>query len=411
MAATPGSLATEEPPRAAEGSGAAWLSRILCWAALVGSAALALVSLSTAVLVPQWIDWEVRLIVTGLSGEIGYRYLPVPIAMAALSLLLRKRHRIVATAAFAFSVLAVVLLAKPAGQAWWLGRTLPDQLAGAFGPSAGDRAPFSLRTLYGPLPEEVTFMDGTYDGKHRFEFMRAMGRSPAPCVILLHGGGWFGTGFQDRRPMSFWLARRGYAVVSMAYSSLPDGRWPEPRDDVLHAIAALRAHATGLGIDANRLVLLGRSAGAQIALATAYAAHDPGIRGVVDLYGPADLREAWRLAQGSAMRLHGMTARQILETFFGGTPADAGAHYDSASAVTLVGSDTPPTLILHGALDSTLSISQSRELAAKLNASGRPCLLIVIPWASHAFDTLNFNGPGSQVTTYSVERFLAAVTR
>jgi acetyl esterase/lipase len=50
-------------------------------------------------------------------------------------------------------------------------------------------------------------------------------------------------------------------------------------------------------------------------------------------------------------------------------------------------------------------------LAAKLTAAGRPNTLVSVPWASHAFDTINFDGPGAQITTYSIAWFLAAVTR
>jgi len=50
-------------------------------------------------------------------------------------------------------------------------------------------------------------------------------------------------------------------------------------------------------------------------------------------------------------------------------------------------------------------------LAAKLTAAGRPNALVTIPWATHAFDTINFDGPGAQITTYSVAWFLAAATR
>ena len=55
-------------------------------------------------------------------------------------------------------------------------------------------------------------------------------------------------------------------------------------------MAYLRANATGLGIDPGRFVLVGRSAGGQMALATAYAAPDPGVRGAVAIYPPTDFR-------------------------------------------------------------------------------------------------------------------------
>lgn len=94
-----------------------------------------------------------------------------------------------------------------------------------------------------------------------------------------------------------------------------------------------------------------------------------------------------------------------------GPPGTEPAAYTRASGIDPVGPDCPPTLLIHGRLDSLVSVHESERLAAKLTAAGRPNLLVTIPWASHAFDTVNFNGPGSQVTPYAVAWFLEAVTR
>lgn len=388
-----------------------WLTAGLCWLVLLASAALIVALLPTAVMMPSSVEWQRRLAITGLEGEFGYRYVLWPVGLLAASLVLGRRHRGVGMAASLLALAALALLAKPVVQAWQLGQSLPAQMDAAFGPGAVDRPPFSLRGLYAPLPAPLKYEESLYDGTHPFEFIRAVGRSPAPCVILLHGGGWFGAGYQDHRPFPLWLAHQGYAVAAIAYSVLPRGRWPEPRDDTLHAIETLRAHARELGIDPDRFVLIGHSAGAQIALATAYAAHDPAIRGVIAFYPPTDLRDGWRLASIISLKLHGMDGRRILQTFFGGTPQTAGTNYDSASAVTLVGPDTPPTLLVHGVLDSLVPIGQSQELDAKLGDQNRPHLLVAVPWASHSFDLMNFDGPGGQIAAYAVARFLAAETR
>jgi hypothetical protein len=59
--------------------------------------------------------------------------------------------------------------------------------------------------------------------------------------------------------------------------------------DVGHALDFLKANAVRFDIDATRIVLLGRSAGGQIALSAAYGLRNPAIRGVVSFYGPTDL--------------------------------------------------------------------------------------------------------------------------
>ena len=200
-------------------------------------------------------------------------------------------------------------------------------------------------------------------------------------------------------------------MANLGYRLLPKHGWPAQRDDVVNAIAFLRAHASELGIDPHRFVLLGRSSGAQIALATGYAAHDTGIRGVISIYGLTDLRTLWNHADDDKERMNGWTKHELLGRFLGGPPATSGASYDSASGVFLANSTSPPTLVIHGSLDSLMPVGQSQRLAAKLNAAGRPNLLMELPWATHAYDTIDFSSPGAQLTTYSVEWFLETVTR
>jgi acetyl esterase/lipase len=101
---------------------------------------------------------------------------------------------------------------------------------------------------------------------------------------------------------------------------------------------------------------------------------------------------------------------QLLRQFLGGTPETARAAYDGASAYLHVGPATPPMLLMHGELDTLVWHRQSERLAGKLAGAGVPHAFVSLPWATHAFE-FNLNGPGGQLTTYSVEWFLAAVTR
>ncbi|HEX2855731.1 MAG TPA: alpha/beta hydrolase [Opitutaceae bacterium] len=381
------------------------------WILVLIAGAFLLVALATTLVVPGWISYPYRLLITGMVGERGYRFVLVPLIIAFLGWRLRRNHRALSRGMLICGLVTFGLMLKPVVQAWRLGKTLPAQLSAAFGPADPRRAPFSIPTLFAAMPEPVQPQELIFAGKLKLEFYRAVGRSPAPCVISLHGGGWFSGGHRDRRPFTFWMARQGYAVATVGYRLLPQARWPMQRWDVLGAVAYLREHAAELGIDPDRIVLLGRSAGAQLAEASAYGTRDQGIRGVIAFYGPSDLADMWDRAAGSREQLNGWTPHQLLEQFLGGTPATAQAAYANASGLSLVNAASPPTLLIHGALDSMIPLEQSQRLAAKLTAAGRPNALVVVPWASHAFDTLNFNGPGSQISEFSIAWFLEAVTR
>ena len=188
---------------------------------------------------------------------------------------------------------------------------------------------------------------------------------------------------------------------------VPQAIWPAQRNDVLAAIAFLRERATELEIDPARIVLLGRSAGGQLAEAVAYAAHDSGICGVIALYAPADMKLGW----DSSSTTDSFNQRQILQQFLGGTPATARDAYESSSGARVVSPGAPPTLLLHGQLDTIVPDGQSELMARKLAAAGVPHTLILLPWATHGFDYINFDSPGAQITTYAMEWFLSVVTR
>ncbi len=380
------------------------------WLVLLLVLCLAGASLLTVLKAPVWLDWRLRMIIGMVVGECGLWLALLPLSFGMMVWLLRRGRPAVTVVTLSLCAVTVVLMLKPTTQAWWLGRAVHVQLAAAFGPAAPDRAPFSLAQCFARAPERMAMRTIKYSDSLKLDFYPAMGRSPAPCIVAIHGGAWYLGDRKESRAIqqsNRWLAQHGYAVASIDYRLVPKAIWPAQRDDVLAAVALLRARATELEIDSARIVLLGRSAGGQVAEAVAYAAHDPGIRGVISLYAPSDMRLGWNSSSPS----DSFNQRQILQQFLGGTPTTARAAYDSASGALLVGPGAPPTLLLHGGLDTIVSESQSELLAGKLATAGVPHALIVLPWATHGFDYITFDGLGGQITTYAMEWFLSAVTR
>jgi acetyl esterase/lipase len=406
----------------------AWKRRLVSavrWSLLVDAVVFASASLLTAFPWPVWTRamgdeaWPVGMVVP----EIALWLVPLPICFAAAALWLGRRNRRWLTGiTVALCAAAVILLSKPAVQAWRLGQSLDATLDAAFGApmvSAPCR-PFSLAAVVVPRnPAPVAVETLQYADGLALDFYRAAaaglssptsGHSPRPCVVVIHGGSWLhGNRMDDgtTRWLNDWLVGIGYAVASIDYRLAPDFKWPAQRDDLLAAIKFLRQHAAALGIDSDRLVLLGRSAGGQIATAAAYAEVIPGVRGVVDIYGPTDFDMTW----DAATRPRSLDHRYNLELFLGGSPETARAVYQSASGAMLVTARAPPTLILHGGLDINVFPEQAERLDRKLAAAGVPHALVSLPWAGHAFDLVHFNTPGAQVGRYAIARFLASVTQ
>jgi acetyl esterase/lipase len=289
-------------------------------------------------------------------------------------------------------------------QAWQLGRRLPSLLTASFGPQAVAGRPFSFIGLFRPWPAAVPHTTFAYSGPLQLDYYAALGRAHAPCVVVIHGGGWDDGDRGQIENFNFGLAARGYAVADMSYRLAPAAVWPAQRDDVAAAVAFVKARADAWGIDPTRIVLFGRSAGGQIAEAAGYELHDPAIRGVVALYAPSDLVFAWKLGRPD----DALNSPELLRRFLGGTPETAAAAYDSASALFHVDGRSPPTLMVHGTIDTLVWHRHSVRLAEKLTAAGVPNLLVTLPWATHALE-LNPSGPSGQLADYSIGWFLASV--
>jgi acetyl esterase/lipase len=362
---------------------------------------LAGLGLLTTFKAPAWLDWRLAI----LAGEFGYMAALVPVAIFVLEAW-RAENSVAATLTLAAAGIAAVLLFKPVFQAGRLARLLPGRLEAAFGPADPSRPPFAFTALFAGEPKPVAAETMAYSGALALDFYRASGRKPAPCVIVLHSGGWNSGDRGELPSLNRWLAARGYAVAAISYRLAPQSTWPAQRDDVVAAVAFLRARAGPLGIDPTRLVLFGRSAGGQIAEATAYAEPGLALRGVIALYAPADLNFAYAFGKEDDV----LKSPQLLRQFLGGPPTTARAAYDSASAILHVTPRTPPTLLMHGQLDDLVWEKQSARLDRRLTEAGVPHLYVSLPWATHAFE-YNLCGPGGQLTTFAVEWFLAAVTK
>ncbi len=375
---------------------------MLRWSLLAVALATLTLALLTVFKSPDWSEWKLAL----LAGEYGHWLALLPVLLAVLAWLVRGPTLAPAVATTLACALSLGLLTRPCLEAWKLSGALRGRFTRQFGPAPLARDPFSFGGLFTRDPAPVPVETLTYAPGLTLDLYRAVGREHAPCVVLVHGGGWDRGSRTELAHFNHWLARCGYAVAAIDYRLAPKAVWPAQRDDTLAALAYLKAHAAPLGLDATRLVLLGRSAGGNIAEAVAYTAADPAIRGVIALYAPADLHFAWRYARDDDV----LKSPVLLKQFLGGTPDTVRAAYDSSSAYLHVTKNTPPTLLLHGQLDTLVWHRQSERLDARLTENRVPHLFASLPWATHAFE-FNLAGPGGQLTTFSVEWFLAAVTR
>ena len=381
----------------------------------VGSATLSLLNTFHA------LDWKWTWKVAILVGEFGHWLILFPLGVAGLAFMtMDGGWRI---SAMLFCGFAVVGLLRPAFSASRLASRLPEEMRAAFGQGETSRPAFDFGRLYlGTRAGRVTVTTETFshlDGQElKLDFyapLRAMreqhpDRGPAPrppCLIVIHGGGWDSG---DRTQLAEWnnhWAAQGFAVAAVSYRLAPRWTWPAQRDDVLAAIAWLKAYADTLGFDPTRLILLGRSAGGQIATAVGYGANDPAIRGVIALYAPHDMPFTWSVSRED----DALNSVNLLRQLFGGAMEDDRRElYESASGQLLAHTGSPPTLLIHGTNDTLSWYRHSERLTGRLQELQVPHYFLQLPWATHGFD-FNPDGPGGQLADFAIDNFLRSVAR
>ncbi len=223
-----------------------------------------------------------------------------------------------------------------------------------------------------------------------------------PLLVQIYGGAW-----QRGTPASFanfarWLASRGYVVFAIDYRHAPAAHWPAQIDDVHTMLAWIRDHAAQYDADTARVAMMGRSAGAHLAMLAAYNDVTLHARSVVSYYGPVNLVEAYQHPPSPDP----LDIRDVEEKLFGGTLEQFPTRYRSASPINSVRDNLPPTLLVYGARDHIVEPQFGRMLADSLRAHGNIALHLEIPWADHGFDEV-FSGPSSQMAHYYTGRFLA----
>lgn len=371
--------------------------------------ALLFFALSTLVLfkVPDLFLWQLKVGAT----EYGNWF-----ALASLSLVFvgRRQSRldsisvllcVAAAALFMSSSVRAVTFAKTA-------RAKMDKVFPLHGGVADAKGPYSILkiwTIGGTKPVAVQEIDyQEFSGAMmNLDFYPADVREGlAPCLLVIHGGGWNNGSRKEFATASHRLARRGISVAALDYRLAPKAIWPAPADDVRVAINVLKEQSDALAIDPKKFVLMGRSAGGQIAEAVAASGTVPGVRGCIALYSPADMHFAYQYADKKDI----LDSGKLLRDYLGGTPTDAKAAYDSASAYGLITRRTVPMLLIHGENDELVWNQQSHRLAERLEQNGVKHVYLELPWATHAFDH-NDNGPGGQIALWAIERFVRSVTQ
>ena len=235
----------------------------------------------------------------------------------------------------------------------------------------------------------------------------------APVLLQVHGGAWtVGAKEHQARPLMNHMAARGWVCVAINYRLAPRDAWPAHIVDVKRAIAWVREHIADYGGDPDYLAITGGSAGGHLAALAALTPGDPAfqpgfedadtsVRAAVPFYGVYDFAGSTGLTNAIGMR-DAFLGPRVMQT----TWTDSPDVYEAASPILRITPDAPDFFVIHGDLDSLVSVDQARLFVAELRRTSRKSVVYAeLPGAQHAFDV--YHSIRSTYAVRAVDRYLS----
>lgn len=233
-------------------------------------------------------------------------------------------------------------------------------------------------------------------------YLPAHAKQPVPVVLWVHGGGWCTGSRKDGISGKMRLVNHGIAVASVGYRFSKEAKFPSQIYDLKAAVRYLRAHATALNIDPNRIGVWGSSAGGNMAallgtsggvtaledLSMGNAAYSSRVNAVVDWYGPIDFlkldQEMDALHFAPYMGLRRSDAKSTQSRLIGAPIETRPDLVAQANPATYASLDDPAIWIQHGTDDNVVPFTQSMSFYQVLqNRLGKEKVQLTLFPASH----------------------------
>lgn len=214
----------------------------------------------------------------------------------------------------------------------------------------------------------------------------------SPTVVFVHGGGWRLQGYN----LSRWeleskaMQAEGFSVFEIAYrqDTRETPAFPMEPEDVEAATRWVYAHAASYNGSPAKLVLVGGSAGGQLAAVAAeqLSATSPGIvKGVVTLSAPFNFVTLAPQLEANTYTNDGFTTSVHRALGWAeGTPFPQAFAEQWSPALHAPAANCPAWLI-YNSENEFIPLSQAREMYANLTHAGCQARLVVVPGEEHAF--------------------------
>jgi acetyl esterase/lipase len=202
-----------------------------------------------------------------------------------------------------------------------------------------------------------------------------------PVIVLFFGGGWVAGKPQQMAGHARYFARAGYVAISAKYRVRnKDGKHLTPYDcveDGKSAVRYLREHAAELGIDPDKIIAGGGSAGGHVAACA----------GVIEGHDAKDEN-----AKVSSIPNALVLFNPVIDTTDKGYGSDkfTPEAQTELSPCHHVRTGLPPTFIVHGTADRTVPFENVERFDRLMRKASNVCKLLAFEGRQHGF----FNVPG-----------------
>ncbi len=218
-------------------------------------------------------------------------------------------------------------------------------------------------------------------------------------IVFVHGGSW---NAGDKADFNEGIAAirsslNDYAIFNINYRLAANAatRFPAQLNDIKSAIDFITTKGSEYNVNTNKIILIGASAGANLALLHAYKNNNDGrIKAVIDLFGPTELVDMYN------NHPFPQAAQPLLQNFLGGTPTTNAAAYVAASPINFVNGQSVPTQIFHGMLDAVVPIAQSTALKNRLQAANVKVEMVVYQNEGHGWYGTNLLDTYAKATAF-----------
>jgi len=235
----------------------------------------------------------------------------------------------------------------------------------------------------------------------------------APALVYIHSGGIVsGTPEVDDARCRQMVSELGMVIFSVDYRLAPEAPYPAAIEDCYAVLKWVHDHAAEQGIDRQRIVIGGDSAGGGLTACLALMARDRAEVAVLFqllIYPMLDDRTGTTVMPPPVMGEYIWTRaanHYAWNAYLGQTPGCAGVPAYAAAFRAADLSGLPPAYIGVGSLD--LFLDEDLDYARRLMAAGVPTEVCVIPGAYHVFDVFIPDAPLSRTFTQS---YFAALKR